>query len=141
MAAIPQLWANYAQLQQRLASRSSIDDHSWGMEAQLDRLLEQPGCDDETLARVGASASRKARHRARLGRIYLTVQDSAPGPEAPACARRDLRSIRAAVNDNDWRLLVAVASGYGYDELAAERRVTTGSLRARVLRQRVRLAA
>jgi DNA-directed RNA polymerase specialized sigma24 family protein len=51
-----------------------------------------------------------------------------------------LGMIEAAIDTNDWALLLEVANGASYDEIAATRKVSVGSLRVRASRLRASLA-
>ena len=56
-------------------------------------------------------------------------------------ARARLAEIRSAVSAPEWALLIAVAAGIAYDEIAASRGIAAGGVRTRVSRLRARLAA
>jgi hypothetical protein len=134
----PDQWGAYARLQTVLADKPVVDGHSWGLEAGLDRHLAALGepRDDDDADRAVRSESRRERHRARLRRVYLINLDGAPELDAQLDARRTLYGMRDVLSDADWRLLVAVAEGRAYGELAAVFGASACCLRVRVLRLR-----
>lgn len=141
MSNTPHPWSTYARLQEKLVRRSSIDDHTWGLEAGLNRLLAQEPPAAEDVDRAVRSEGRKERYRTVLRRIHLTVQESAGNQESLFEARQRLRRAAAQVTAEEWVLLRAVGEGYEYKELATTARVAAGTLRARVLRLRRVLVA
>jgi hypothetical protein len=93
-----------------------------------------------------ASTARLERYRAQLRALYLNEEESVdPNVALQAIeARQILRLVKKSAANSDWVLLYEVAAGQEYTEIAARRRATAGSLRARVLRLRrslVKLAA
>jgi hypothetical protein len=118
-----------------LARRRRIDDHTWGLEAGLNQLvndLDQP-CSEANAARAIRSESRKERHRAALRRAYLLPPESIhDGHEVSL----QLRVAEATVTKPDWALLCALGAGHSYDELTEHFGASPGSLRIRAMRLR-----
>ena len=115
MVELPHPWGAYARLQEQLAHRSRVDSRAWGLEAGLNRPLEQTLPAVEDLDRTVQSASRKERHRAQLRRIYpTTFANPSSDVVASLDARRRLRRIRAKVTRDEWGLLQAVGEGHEY---------------------------
>ncbi|MGC2830049.1 MAG: hypothetical protein WB994_10450 [Candidatus Acidiferrum sp.] len=143
MSDLPHPWSAYLRLQNKLARRRRIDDHTWGLEAGLSRILTGTIPCAEDVDRAVRSESRKERYRVQLRHAYLKTDDLTvkPIPENAFDARRHLRRIRARVSAEEWALLRAVGDGFEYKELAVASNAATGALRIRVLRLRRRLAA
>jgi DNA-directed RNA polymerase specialized sigma24 family protein len=152
MAAIPQSWEAFARLQRKLSvtTMTSID-------AAIDSALNvvhQPGFRPETfgtpeLTRIAASAARKDRHRARLRRIYRDdlldgaelddegeVDGGAKSLDEAVHAQRELARLPTTMRECDWDLLLCVASGDSYNDLAIEFGSSSAALRSRVCRLR-----
>jgi hypothetical protein len=137
-------WCAYACRQAKLAEEHTVNHQSWGLEAELNRLLATIGqspSNDEELDRVGRSESRRERNRARLRRVHLVATDVAYRPDGALDAQQQLRAVREHVNDNDWALLNAIGEGRDYKEIAAAKGISAGGLRVRVLRLRHGLTA
>lgn len=141
MSEIPHPWSAYARLQQTLARKRYVDDHSWGLEAGLNRLLVEEPPAGEDVDRAVRSESRKERYRRELRRIRLAVEDSTGNAEDALDARQRVRLAQAQVTAEEWALLRAVGEGYEYKEIAATAKVAAGTLRARVFRLRRILVA
>lgn len=132
-----QQWDAYARVQNALDRRSTVDDYAWGLEAAANGLLDGPPPDD--IERTVRSGGRKERYRARLRRTFLRYAVAKTDPEREFFARERLRVIRALVRRKDWALLLGIAEGLGYAELAARWGVAPGTLRTRVSRLRASL--
>lgn len=134
-------WACYARVQQRLGSRTRIDDRAWGLEAEADQLLLDLLATDNA-ARAGQTAARRERYRASIrGRGYDHAAWCPGRPDDVAHARQHLRVMREAVGEDGWRLMLEVAAGHSYEEIATRFATTAGALRVRMLRWRRELAA
>ena len=129
-------WSAYERLQEKLARRRHVDDHTWGLEAGLNRLLARDLPAAEDVDRAVRSASRKERYRIQLRRVHLAVEDRTGNPEDALISRCCLRLLLAQITPKEWALLRAVGEGYKYKEIAVVERVAPGTLRARVLRLR-----
>jgi hypothetical protein len=140
MSDLPTSWRVYARIQERLARRSYVDDHAWGLEEGLNGLVAGEISTDQHADRAVESASRKERHQGNLRRIHLAVANDSMSPESAIDARLRLRVARSQVTNRDWMLLRALGYGYEYSELAAASRMTAGALRARICRLRRVLA-
>jgi DNA-directed RNA polymerase specialized sigma24 family protein len=141
MLSVPKGWAAYARLQAKLSATATTDSRTWGLEAGLDRFLDLAGREiprDADIDRAVQSESRRERYRARLRSIRCAA-DIPSVPEDAVEARRSLRALRDATTPNDWALLLAVADGCDYGEVAASLGVTAGQLRVRVMRLRLAL--
>jgi len=143
MLDLPFPWSAYLRLQSKLERRRRVDDHTWGLEAGLNRILSGTIPSNEDVDRAVQSESRKERYRIRLRRTYLKPEELTIRPisEDALDARRHLRRIRARIKAEEWELLRAVGEGFGYKELAFASKAATGSLRIRVLRIRRGLKA
>ncbi len=138
---LPHPWGAYAHLQ-KLSRRPYVDDRAWGYEAGLDLVVASSlagklPCQNE-IDRAVASGARLNRYRSRLRARYLQAEESAnPGTGMEDFeARQALQDIRDSLASSDWTLLWELALGGEYAEVARQRGVTAGSLRARVLRLR-----
>jgi hypothetical protein len=136
-------WNHYSRLQAEL-DNPNISDRSWGVEAAMSRILAGEFTDpltiNDDLDRAIASEQRRERHRAALRRRHLMIVESGPHPEQHLVARAELRAAEGKMTPPKWRLLVAVAEGYDYTDLAAAEGATLGALRARVFRLRREVA-
>jgi hypothetical protein len=142
MSDVPDLWGQYYCLQSKLLRKTKIDDHGWGLEAGLDRLLtavETPTI-DVVVERAVASRARRERNQRYLLCIHSEREAAhREVSETALDAKRALHRIRARVGVEHWRLLCAVADGYEYSELTVLFGAAPGALRARVLRLRRRV--
>jgi hypothetical protein len=128
-------WDKYARLQAALDSKSGIDSHAWGLEAAMNGLLDKQLSTSDQAELAISSAARKERNRARLRRLYIGSPPPVDiGPQIEA--RDELRIAREHLEPREWALLIAVAQGQAYDELAVVYGVGVGALRVRVLRIR-----
>jgi hypothetical protein len=116
------------------------------MEAAFCRALRTTGRDAEQLdiERVADTAGRRERYRARL-RVASPpptnwVAVPAPHLEAFVHARTVLLAVRRATSRIQWRMLLGIAGGRSYADLAGASQTTPATLRVRVLRLRRRLA-
>ena len=136
--------------QSKAARCGRITDQAWGIENGLNNFLTavestsvittDPQEFQDSIDRAKATGSWVERNRARLRRKYLR-QDPECHAERRMLARARLAEIRSAVSAPEWALLIAVAAGIAYDEIAASRGIAAGGVRTRVSRLRARLAA
>jgi hypothetical protein len=136
-------WDACASLQNQLSNTYIDGARSAGLEGALDSFVEnafqQRKNDSDELERAASTARRGHRRRtALMMRRYPppTTVDPRPALEAASTLSRLERSIPHA----DWKLVVAIAEGQTYGDLAAQGRVTAQSLRVSVHRSRRRLA-
>jgi hypothetical protein len=140
MLDLPEPWAIYARWQAALMGRDRVDDVTWGLEAGLNRCLDQTA-PAEDVTRAVAAESRRERYRQRLRSIYLSKENEVPDCESAVIAAERLEQVRASVSEGEWELLRDVAEGKNYRELAASSHSTPGALRIRTMRLRLRLRA
>lgn len=152
MADIPQDWQAYARLQKKLSETSCVTIGS-ALEEALN-VVHDPNFRPDAvleadLRRIAASAARQDRHRQTLRRLMLAENldgaswVSEDGDVAHASslddyvhARRELARLFATLREADWELLIGVASGDSYDDLAEQCSSTPSALRSRVCRLR-----
>lgn len=143
MAELPFPWCVYAEHQSKAARCGRVTDQSWGIENGLNKFLTAVDSDskpeNQTEFRTGveraiSTGSWVERNHARLRRKYL--RPAHEHAERRALAGVRLAEIRGSVNAAEWALLMAVAAGVAYHEMAD---VTAGSARTRVARLRARL--
>jgi hypothetical protein len=143
MSDLPFPWCVYAEHQTKAGSCGRVTDRSWGIENGLNKFLtvvtsgSVPENQTEfrsAINRAVSTGSWVERNHARLGRKFL--RPSRGYAERPALARARLAEIRKSVSTAEWGLLIAVAAGVGYHEMAG---LTAGSARTRVARLRARL--
>jgi hypothetical protein len=136
-------WNHYACLRDEL-DQPNVNDRSWGIEAALNRIaageFTNPATIDADIERTIANEQRRERHRAALRRRHLTPDQANPHPETHLVARAELRSAKRKTTPTKWGLLVAVAEGHDYADLAATNGSTAGALRAKVFRLRREIA-
>jgi len=136
-------WSTYQLRQHELMQVSRVNYRSWGLEAGLDRLLDNvETTSNDDAERAARSRSRLEKHR----RVQLVEQSpqaevaSVPNDGAVE-ARRQLLLIIGSVSADEASLLCAVGEGSHPIEIAAERGVPTGRVRVRLTRLRRRLRA
>jgi hypothetical protein len=127
------LWDTYLVAQAKLRDRATVDDTSWSLEAQLDRLLLK-GATAEDAAPAGRTAARRERYQAALRRRHIPSLDSVDGVGC-ADAGVVLARVRALAGD-EWPMLMELGEGATFDELGAKRNASAGSMRVRVFRLR-----
>ena len=149
MSDLPFPWCIYEENQSKAARYGRITDRSWGIENGLNNFLTavesssvitNPREFQNSIDRAIAAGSRVERNRARLRRTYLR-QDPERHAERHMLAQARLAEIRSAVSVAEWALLIAVAAGITYHEIAASRGISAGGVRTRLSRLRARLAA
>lgn len=160
MADIPHYWEAYARLQHRLARTTCVRTAA-ALEAALN-VVHRPdfkpeGFTHDILKGVADTAGRRERNQLQLLRRYAAPQQSGyvatpRGSEDVAIevrpqslddevhASRELVRIEAMVPEPDWELLMGVAVGASYEELAIELASSSGALRSRVCRLRQMIA-
>src|SRR6266478_3560476 len=136
-------WCIYAEQQSKAAQRGRITDRSWGIENGLTNFLtavESGGIPknqvefERGVERAIATGSWVERNHARLLRKY--VRPEPEHTEERMLNRIRLAELRESLNPAEWTLLMAVAAGAAYHEMAG---MTAGSARTRVARLRARL--
>lgn len=138
MADSSPFWDAYASRQQQLAERTTVDDLAWGLEAILNKLLDQPDivpADDE-LERVSASEGRGVRYRRALLIQYTPCLAATIDPWTRLAARSDLTTLRRKLSPRQMELLIEYGDRDSSAELAANNDVNKTALRARVKRGR-----
>lgn len=140
MADLPHPWGTYAQAQAQLSRQTIFNDVSDGLEAGLNRFLDDIGDIERqstaSLARVIASAGRRSRYVRRMharGCVPIPVN---PDTWSNLEARADLVRLAAVVGEVDAALLAAIAAGHEYERLAPAFGANCAALRARVSRSR-----
>ncbi|RBP09673.1 hypothetical protein DFR50_12117 [Roseiarcus fermentans] len=138
MAEIPLSWRAYAAHQSNLNSRMSVDATSWGVEAGLNHLLEGGNLDTppDDVDRVVASAARRSRYSKSLLAKYIIVGDEVRDDSSYLEARSSLAALRRSIPSASLDLLVDLAAGFEFLDLAAKHGATTGALRTRAARAR-----
>ncbi|MGR0116367.1 hypothetical protein [Ralstonia pseudosolanacearum] len=155
MTEIPYEWAAYARLQSKLAASRSIVI-ARALEEALN-VVHQTEFRPEAVAeadlhRLAANAARQERHRGALRRQVQALAldeataarqiddgDTSTGASSlddAYHARRELQRLSGCLAEDDWSLLLDVAAGIPYGELAAQRSSTPVALRSRVCRLR-----
>lgn len=143
MADLPFPWCIYAEHQSKAVACGRLTDRSWGLENGLNHFLTAvesgsvPQNQDEFqrgVERAVATGSWVERNHARLRRKYIRPEHN--HAERRVLARILLAEIRTSMSAAEWSLLLAVAAGVAYNEIAG---MTPGSARTRVARLRARL--
>jgi hypothetical protein len=136
-------WCIYAEHQSKAARCGRITDRSWGIENGLTNFLTAVESDgvptnqaefQRGVDRSVSTGSWVERNHARLLRIYLRPEEE--HSERLMLARLRLAEIRGRVSAAEWNLLMAVAAGVAYHEMAG---MTAGGARVRISRLRARL--
>lgn len=165
MAEMPQSWGAYRRLQQKLSTTTGVELAAT-LEVALNIILgpnySVEATTEADFLRVAESAARRERHRALLRRRYhgdLPACEPTPEPDyedhvwlggfAPhgqslddnVHARRELGQLASQLAEADFALLIGVATGMTYEELARRLHVSPAALRTRVARLRRAFAA
>ena len=146
MADLPFPWCIYAEHQSKAAACGRITDRSWGIENGLNKFLtavesgsipRNPEEFRQGVNRAIGTGSWVERTHGRLRRKYFRPEGE-PHAERRMVARLRLTEIRNDVTEAEWKLLIAVAAGIAYNELAG---ITAGGARTRIARLRARFRA
>lgn len=160
MAAIPHQWDAYASIQSKLAATNSIKFGA-ALEDALNVIHRKDFRAGEAneLEMLGdaATAARRDRRREALCRQVKALSYDGNSPEHPASnsdvvayvplpedafdVRRELLRISNSLSDRDWNLLIDVAAGASYSDLARSYSSTPTALRSRVCRLRQQVLA
>ena len=141
-------WSFYATLQDAARRNATLNDSSWGIERGLNSLVSRIETGDvppdpDTLKQHIDSATNAGswneRDRARLRRLHLSGDENTSA--AAAFISVQLNEVQSLTSLEEWDLLSSLSSGLTYNELAELRKVSSGSLRTRVIRLRNRLAS
>ncbi len=156
MTDIPHCWEGYARFQRRLAKTTCVTTAA-ALEAALNVVhradFKPKGFTDDVLKRVADTAGRRERDRLQLLRRYAASQQdgSSATPGGLEAAVTDIRprSLDDAVHAScelsrlqtmmpapDWELLLGVAVGASYEDLAVDLATSSCALRSRVSRLR-----
>lgn len=160
MVDIPHSWEAYARLQRRLSQTTCITTAA-ALEAALN-VVHRPDFrpedfTDDVFKTVADTAGRRERDHLQILRRHAAPQQTSrftmpDGSEDAAVdvwpkslddqvhASRELARIEAMVPAADWELLIGVAVGGSYEELAIELASSSGALRSRVCRLRQMVA-
>ena len=102
----------------------------------------QPHISQDAAELARQTVARRERHQAVLRRTRLAaVIATPPCTEATADAREQLRVAAGRIGLDNWPLLLSVASGEAYGDLARVHGCSAGALRVRVVRLRRELLA
>lgn len=141
----PDPWGEYARLQAISAHTFIVDSNSWGLEEEMNSLLEDPSnvspAKAAHLKKIGKTVARRERFRSRIRELHKT--DLAPTPVDAVAqfeARQTLQQIKTKVTAKQWAMLSAVGQGYSHGEVAFNRGVSAGAIRLQMLRLRQELA-
>jgi len=158
MAAIPHHWHAYARLQSRLAASRCVS-HGSALEDALnvihDPAFTADGVTELEIARAESTAWRRQRRRTRLLRNTHgaaldesvgtnegdVVTESTYSLEGMLDAREALEQLAGKLRPQDWEVLLAVADGASYREVATHQRATVVAIRTRVCRLRQTISA
>lgn len=131
-------WRTYELLQRDLSRFQRVDDHSLALEEALNSCLEER-LELVDVPRVCASRRRRARRQAVIRARYpssFSPVFAADSVVSATEARDMLRRARLRLGRRRWTLVVAVALGCSYRQLARETGSKAGCLRVQVLRSR-----
>lgn len=138
---LPDHWGEYARLQAISAHTFIVDSNSWGLEEEMNSLLDDPSnltpAKATRLKKLGKTVARRERFRARFREVHKS--DLAPTPidsVAQFEARQTLQQIETKVTPQQWAVLSAVGQGYGHGEIALNRGASAGAIRLQLLRLR-----
>jgi len=148
MMKLPPHWQDYARIQ-READRPRTNSRYWAIDeaadAVLDWITEPPGsaaANDAIIRNLFSNRAQKYRRRAQI--LHHQLTPLAAGTAVPSVSQQveamaELDRMRGTVSEADWDLLVAIAEGETYADLAECLGETVGALKMRVLRLRKQL--
>ena len=139
-------WAEYERIQASADRNTTIDSYSWGVEAKLNRLLQNPcvfaPADAIQLKQVASSAARRERSRNQQLIIYQADIASEPAdPMARLIARDSLRRIETKIKPSQWKAFAALDAGFDYSEISMQLSISAGAARTQTFRLRQQLSA
>ena len=145
MQEIPPPWGEYARLQALSARISTVDSTSWGIEEEMDSFLENPAAstsaDVRSRERIRETAARRERSRTQLRKVYQAeLEPDAHSPVAQLEAREAIRQLEAKATAAQQVLVEQLGQGYGSAEIALERGIHPGIVRAQIFRLRNQFA-
>jgi len=146
MQELPSPWDTYLRIQKSAKNTSIIDSRSWGLEAVMNRFLDDPEAfvsaeNNAQLKTINASAARRERDHAQMRKMHAA--ELAPEPADPnrqLDAREVMRVIQGSMTPTDWLLLLNVAQGHKHSVLAKTVGVKPGTMRVMVSRLRAQLS-
>jgi hypothetical protein len=131
-------WDEYLRLQTRSSRRLKVDSYSWGMEEEMNLFLENPATN--SLARANAAAARRERAQAALRTKHAgELATKPPALDKQLEAREALHIIERTVSQEEWRLLLKVGQEFTQAEIAKERGMKAGTMRALTFQLRTQL--
>jgi hypothetical protein len=151
--AAPISWDAYAELQETAEKIQRLDHHSWGLDEQMEELLNQFVGGESTqsglrsmnrVENLAANRAKKHRHRAKLLRtVFLkSVRGETPCDKFDALSNEEsLNQVRRQVNNRQWEIFERLAAGDDYATIALEQRLTVSALKSRIARCRSRIRA
>jgi DNA-directed RNA polymerase specialized sigma24 family protein len=142
-------WDEYAHLQQQ-ADRRKIDAKSWAAEEQANEFLDAianktlesaPDARDRWLENLATNRARKHRRRAALLHKYEFKRPTLAFSIAhdSVVQNEGVWQVQQHTSYEEWRILLALASGDNYATVARAIGCTIAALKARVSRCRRRL--
>jgi len=140
MAALPHPWGIYALIQAQLSGRTQCNHNADGLEAGLNRFLDQAGSNaDMAITAITRDVASGARRSRRINQMHAegripTSQNA--HSERQFEARSDLARLHKIMPPQELSLLKAVALGHDYQQLAKRLEASAEALRARVSRNR-----
>jgi len=141
-ATVP-FWDRVSALQKQ-ANRRKLDHRSWVDEERLDKLLMRPTHMDVKADELAAcersrhNLAKKYFHRAKVDQ-KLSRERAAPDQYERIDQHDDVAARLKFITKADGELLLALANGRTYRELASDLGEPTGTLKARVSRLRRQL--
>lgn len=141
-------WQDYARIQ-READRSRTNSRYWAVDDAADVVLdwikaspETSASNDATIRNLFSNRAQKYRRRAQI--LHHQLVPVAAGVTVPSVSEQveamaELDRLRGIVSEADWDLLVAIAEGESYADLADCLGDSVGALKMRVSRLRKQL--
>ena len=145
---LPYPYSYFHSLQDRCRRAATARDYGWGLECALDYLVDAiatggvpPEASELEIIlkrKIGSGGRRQRSRQAALSQLPPTEEGA---PDGAARARLEVRRIARLVSETDGAILADTAQGFTDGEIAERRGGTPGSVRTRLSRLRLKLAA
>lgn len=135
MTVIPHQWRAYLARQVELDQRRDTNSTTWGLEAGLNHLLEQPAA-LANAACVIAAGARRSRYAQALLAKFVTFDSYRFDGISAMEARSSLTKIAEALPAATINMLVHVACGENPDDIAASLGISVPTFQTRLSRAR-----
>ena len=136
MTVIPQQWRAYFARQTELDQRGDTSSTTWGIEAGLNILLNDPSSAPDSVTRAISAGARRSRYADALLAKYITFDAYRLDGVATMEARSGLEKIRNYLPAGAVAILLDAARGIETERMAAGLGITVSAFQTRLSRAR-----